>query len=188
MEEDEHYKYVGYMQAIGINHKTAKEQITNEYLSRLKTLFRTSLSEINVTKAIDAYATSVLTYEFDIITWTDTDLERIDAMTRIESSRNRACHHQSAVERFHFPRNQGGRGVLSAYERNYAQVQNLKQYFNIKAVTSSLHRTVVQTDTNLTPLQLANKKFDSAFKIPTVAEIKEKWRRALLTPKRLRSG
>lgn len=177
LEEYEHYKYLGYLQARGINHKTAKEQITDEYQSRLKALFRTKLSAINMSRAINAYATSVLTYGFGVIGWTDTDLERIDIRTRSEARRNRAHHPQSAVERFHLPRGQGGRGVPSACERHYAQVQNLRQYFITKADNSSLHRAVVQTDVNLTPLKLANRNYDPASRISTVAELKEKWKR-----------
>jgi len=54
-----------------------------KYKQKLSKILKTQLSVRNITKAINAYAISILitTYSFGIIKWTDTDLEKLNTTT-----------------------------------------------------------------------------------------------------------
>lgn len=80
--EDELYRYLGYLQARGVDDKISKQETLRKYLPRLRCLLRTKLSARNMTKAINTYATSVLTYSFGVLRWTDAELDTIDAISK----------------------------------------------------------------------------------------------------------
>lgn len=166
---------IGYLQARGIDDKIAKQETAQKYFARLKCLLRTKLSARNMSTAINTYATSVLTYSFGVLRWTDTDLDKIDIQTRTMFTRHRAHHPRSAIERFHLPRREGGRGVPSARIRHYAQVQNLREYFLERAQGSRLHRAIVVSDM-CTPLRLNDGEYDPSMRVPGVEGLKQKWK------------
>lgn len=176
MDKNETYVYLGYAQARGIDHKQCKEDLRNTYLSRLRSILKTELSARNTTKAVNSYATSVLTYSFGVLTWTDTELKELDILTRKEFRRQRGHHPHSAVERFHLPRKYGGRGIPSAVTRHYQQVINLRKYFYEKGQTSPIHQAAILADRALTPLNLANRNVDCDSKIYSISDLKQNWK------------
>lgn len=176
MEEEDRYKYLGYLQARSIDQNLAKDTLKKTYFHRLRRILKTELNSGNTTKAINTYATSVLTYSFGVIKWTDTELEELDTKTRKEFRKARGHHPQSAIERFHLPRNQGGRGIPNIYRRHYSQIGNLREYFLEKYETSNIHREIVLMDKNISPLKLANRTFQPRNNIKTPEELKQQWR------------
>jgi hypothetical protein len=105
-------------------------------------------------KAINTYATPVLTFSFGIVKWTNTDLEKLQIKRRTLLARYRFHHPRSAKERITLPRQMGGRGLIDITQLHDKQVQLLQTYFLNEQVTSALHAAVVQADDRYTPLDL----------------------------------
>ena len=61
------------------------------------------------------------------------------------------------MERIYLPRKQGGRGLLNLEISASKQITNLKNYFISKSSTSPLHKTIVNIDAKLSPLNLSNR-------------------------------
>ena len=74
MDKDDIYRYLGHMQSKQIKHTQMKQKLGKEYLHRTKSIFKTRLNGKNMIKAINTYATPVLTFSFGIVKWTPTDL------------------------------------------------------------------------------------------------------------------
>jgi len=74
MNKDDIYRYLGHMQSKQIKHTQMKQKLGKEYLHRTKSIFKTRLNGKNMIKAINTYATPVLTFSFGIVKWTPTDL------------------------------------------------------------------------------------------------------------------
>lgn len=51
MQEDEAYKYLGYLQTEGIAQNISKQKATDTYMKRLKAILRSELSARNISKA-----------------------------------------------------------------------------------------------------------------------------------------
>lgn len=180
MEEEEQYKYLGYAQARGIDHVKAKRELTNAYFKRTTSILRTELSGKNTSLAVNAYSTSVLTYSFGIINWTATELDALDTRTRVLFRKFRSHHPNSAIERFHLPRKEGGRGIPSIRAAHFAQIENLRKYFMEKKESSVLHATIVKMDNKITPLKLNDLTYDPKQQYSDVSTMKGKWRGKLL--------
>lgn len=176
MAEEEKYKYLGYLQSRGIDDKLAKEMMSNNYILRVRAILKTELSARNKAKAVNIYATSVLTYSFGILKWTDTELKNLDIKTRKEFCKARAHHPHSSMERFHMPRSEGGRGIPSVTTRHHMQVKHLRDYFLQKAKSSEWVTSIMKADRNATPLKLSNTTYDPSSKILTNEQQLERWR------------
>lgn len=153
MEADEAYKYLGYLQKTGIEHANIKQQLKNKYQDRIKQILKTELSGRNKVKAVNTYATPILTYSFGIIKWNDTELEELNRLTRTTCNKYRIHHIHTAVERFTLKRKDGGRGFIDLKNMNYKQINTLKEYFKTKAETSPLHRSIINLTTSGTPMK-----------------------------------
>lgn len=158
MEQDELYKYLGYQQARGIDQKQAKEHLRGNLRQRLKMIMRTKLRGKNMVKAINTYAIPILTYSFGIISWTQTEITELNRTIRTVATKHRLHHPRSSVERFHLPREQGGRGVLNIEELHQKQIRNLRSYFHRKAEETGLYRAIVNKDNKITPLNLQSRQ------------------------------
>lgn len=176
MERNEKYKYLGYLQSIGIDQKIAKETAIKTYMQRVKSILKTELSAGHTAKAVNTYATSVLAYTFGVIKWTRTELEDINTKTRKEFRKYRAHHPHSSIERFHIPRGQGGRGIPDVVERNESQIENLRQYFQHKAQSSHLYTEINKLDVGITPLQLSQAGHTTRQTSDWIQEKKELWK------------
>nr|XP_018896013.1 PREDICTED: uncharacterized protein LOC109029817 [Bemisia tabaci] len=176
MLENDQYKYLGYLQARGIQPKEAKQQVSDDYKRRLRSILKSELSARNPALAINTHATSLLTYTFGILNWSKTELNALDIATRREFRKYRAHHPRSCVERFHLPRAEGGRGIPSAMRRHHQQVQNLRKYFLDKAKESKLHQAIARADKNITPLNLNDHTFNPVETLPTTEQTIGQWK------------
>lgn len=176
MEMDETYKYLGYLQKTGLEHANIKQQLKSKYKNRIKQILKTELSGRNKVKAINTYAASVLTYSFGVIKWSDTELEELNRLTRTTCNKYRIHHIHAATERFTLKRKEGGRGFMDLKNMNYKQIHTLREYFREKAVTSPLHRSIVNLTTSGTPLQFNNEAFIPVDAITTTNTKIEKWK------------
>jgi hypothetical protein len=110
--------------------------------------------EKNKRKAINTYATPVLTLSFGIVKWTPTDLENLQTKTRTLLTSYRFHHPHAAKERLTLPRQMGGRGSTDITRLRDKQLKLLQTYFVNKQVTSPLHAEVVKADDGYTALDL----------------------------------
>jgi len=102
----------------------------------------------------------VLTYSFGIIRWTKTEVDAFNMNYRVLCTKYRCHHPKSTVERFHLPRNLGGRGVIDIVNLHYQQLERLRQYCQEKANGSEIHQIVTYIDRKITPLNLTNETTD----------------------------
>lgn len=184
MDESENYKYLGVLQAKGIEHKRIKEALKSKYRERLTALLKTKLSAGNLTKAVNAYAVPVIGYSFGVIHWTTTELEDLNRITRKKLTKFRAHHPRSSVERFHIPRKLGGRGFLCFLQLHFKITNGIREYFYKNADTKPLLHAVLTKDNNLTVLNLAHQN-TSLGTNATVTDRIEKWSRKPLHGKHI---
>lgn len=157
MDRDEHYKYLGAAQALGIDDARVKTELKETVSRKLKAILRTKLSGLNTVQAVNTYVLPTITSSFGIIKWTETELEEANRHIRVAFTKHRAHHPRSSKERFHLPRSKGGRGIQDLRQVQQHQIQNLRQYFYMKAQDHPLIRIAIQLDTNMTPLKLAKR-------------------------------
>jgi hypothetical protein len=69
-----------------------KQQLGEEYLHSTKSILKTKSNGKNTIKAINTYATPVLTFSFGTVKWTPTDLENLQIKTRTLLTRYRLHH------------------------------------------------------------------------------------------------
>lgn len=159
MEPTDLYKYLGYKQLKGLDHKNIKNTLTIEYKRRLNAICITQLSGKNLIKALNTYAIPILTYSFGIVKWSKTDIEQVERMTRTILTKHNYLHPKSAIERLTIRRQDGGRGLIDINHLWQKQLFTLKTFFHTKSLTSDLHKTITHTDHNFTPLNLHEKCF-----------------------------
>ena len=82
MNKDDIYRYLGHMEAKQIKHIQMKQQLGEEYLNHTKSILKTKLNGKNTIKAINTYATPVLTFSLGIVKWMPTDLQTLQTKTR----------------------------------------------------------------------------------------------------------
>ena len=145
---------MGHIQSKQIKHAQMKQKLGEEYLHRTKSILKTKLNGKNTIKAINTYASPVLTFSFGIVKWTPTDLENLQTKTRALLRRYRFHHPRAAKERLNLPRQMNGRGLIDITRLHDKQVKLLQTYFLNKQVRSPLHAAVVKADDRYTPLDL----------------------------------
>jgi len=112
MNKDDTYRYFGHMQSKQIRQAQMKHKLGEEYLHRTKSILKTKLNGKNTIKAVNTYATPVLTFSFGIVKWTPTDLENLQTKTRALLTRYRFHHPRTAKERLTLSRQMGGRVLI----------------------------------------------------------------------------
>lgn len=176
MQPEDTYKYLGFAQSRGIDKKQTKEQIIQETKRRINLILKTKLSGQNMVTAINTYALPVLMYSFGVIKWTATELDGINRVIRVAFTKHRAHHPRSSIERFHLPRNKGGRGIIDIRNIYYQQIDNLRDFFRMKAQTSHIHKAVNHTDDRITPLNLISNQNDTEDKVVADNEKINAWK------------
>ena len=101
------YKYLGINEGNGIQHSSMKKKIRKEFYQRARAVLKTELNSANRIEAIP-----VVTYSFNIINWTVTDIKELDTKVRKLLTINRMCHPKSDVDRLYILRKEGGRGLI----------------------------------------------------------------------------
>jgi hypothetical protein len=102
--------------------------------------------EKNKMRAINTYAIPVLTFSFELVKWSPTDLENLQTKTRTLLTRYRFHHPPAAKERLTSPRQMGGRGMNDITPLHDKQVKLLQTYFLNKQDSSPVHAAVVKVD------------------------------------------
>lgn len=112
LEQEGTYKYLGVNEGDGIQHAKMKEKIRKEYYRRIRMITKSELNAINRMEAINALATPVVTYSFNIVDWKMEEIRKLDRKTRKLLTMERMHHPRADVDRMYLPRNQGGRGLI----------------------------------------------------------------------------
>jgi len=156
MEEEETYKYLGFLQARKLEHKEIKKRLTQQFVSRVTKLVKSKLIGKNLFKAFNTFAIPVLSYSFGVIKWTREELRKL--RTSVSRLLTKYCMHhpKSAVERVSLPRRLGGRGLIDITHQHDLQLHKLREFFASKAAASPLHAAVLRADNCHTPLNLTN--------------------------------
>lgn len=181
MEENETYKYLGFQQSTKMDHTTIKTQLTTQYERRLNQILKTHLNSKNLCKAINTYATPILSYSFGIIRWSKTDLNNIEIATRRQLTKHRKLHPNSCIQRMTIPRIEGGRGYIDIHNLHNNQINKLRIFFHTH--TYNLHKAIALADKNYTPLNLHNTEQIHTY--ITIEEKKTTWAQKQLHGKHL---
>ena len=83
------YIYLGVTERDKVFNKDLKKEIKEEYFKRLKKVMKSKLNSLNIISAINTFAISSVTYGFQILDWSITELEELDRDTRKILKRNK---------------------------------------------------------------------------------------------------
>ena len=112
LEQERMYKYLGVDESKGIQHAAMKEKIRKECYQRVREILKKELNSANRIEAINTLTIAVVTYSFNIINWTITEIRRLDTKIRKLLTCNRMHHPKDDVDTLYIPRNEGGRGLM----------------------------------------------------------------------------
>lgn len=126
---EESYKYLGIHQTYEIKQQENKRNAENELTRRMRKLLGTELSAKNIITAINMWAIPAFTYSAGVLTWSKTDLEKIDRKIRTTLTQHGLLHPNSAVERIYLPRREGGRGLSNLKEACRKEEENIRDFF-----------------------------------------------------------
>ena len=127
LNNQQYYKYLGFKEQHRMSPAT-KAELKSEYFTRIKKVLKTELNSKNTIAAINAYAVPALSYGFQIVNWSITDLEAIDRSTRKLIQQYHLMHHQSDIIRLYLPRKSGGRGLINITNHYKRTIINFSQY------------------------------------------------------------
>ncbi|XP_044762032.1 uncharacterized protein LOC123319228 [Coccinella septempunctata] len=123
------YRYLGIVQTYEIKHQENKEIVEKELFRRMHKILKTQLSSKNKIEAINIWALPSFTYTAGVINWSRTDLQRIDQRMRATLTKYGILHPNSAIERVHLPRKEGGRGLGSIEEACRKENESVSNFF-----------------------------------------------------------
>lgn len=168
---EERYKYLGIQQTYEMRQKENKDEIEKELLRRVQIILKSELTAKNKMVAINIWAVPSFTYTAGVISWSKTDLERIDRRIRTTLTKFGMLHPNSAVERLYLPRKDGGRGLSSIEEASLKEKKNIQSYM----LRSNLpvHKWVTSYDPNF----MANDNINEQPEVENRLEnLKQRWR------------
>lgn len=114
------------------------------------------------TKAINTWALPVLIFSFEVLKYSEPDLEALDRLTHSLLTKFRFHHLVSAIEKEYLPRKEGGRGLMTIH-----QMCTKKQII-----------TIVEAYNYHTPIKVFNGNMNIS--IRTTSEIKITWSEKVL--------
>ena len=159
--EEEGYKYLGILQLdVTVNTKM-KDEITSEYVRRVKKLCRSRLNGGNMISGIKAWAVSVLRYSAGIVDWTVEKLVSTDRRTRKILAMNGCMHTRSNIARLYLPRKEGGRGLINIEECVRKESKSLHGHLRETAewmLQAALKEKVLDEEENLQEYQKRRQK------------------------------
>ena len=82
LKEGDSYKYLGVIQADGMEHHDTKEKVKTQYYRQVRKILETKLNGGNIITGINTWAISLLRYSAAFLDWTGAELEQIDRKTR----------------------------------------------------------------------------------------------------------
>ena len=107
-----------------------KIELKNEYFKRLRKILNTELNSSNLISAINTYAIPAISYGFQILDWSITELEEIDRDTRTKLKKQKILNINSNNDRIYLPRKQGGRGLLNITDQYKKAIINMCVYLD----------------------------------------------------------
>ncbi|XP_044766225.1 uncharacterized protein LOC123322347 [Coccinella septempunctata] len=126
---EERYKYLGIQQTYEIKQQENKAEVEEEMMKRVRKILNTQLSAKNKIMAINIWALPTFMYTAGVLSWSKTDLERLDRRVRAALTKSGMLHPRSAIERIYLPRNEGGRGLGNIEHSYLREERKLKNYF-----------------------------------------------------------
>ena len=105
-----------------------KDEITSEYIRRVKKFCRSKLNEGNLIPGINTWALCVVRYSASIVDWTMEEEANMDRRTRKILAMNGCLHTRSNVIRVYLPRKEGGRGLIGIEECVRRESKSLHGY------------------------------------------------------------
>ena len=131
LENEKAYKYLGVDESDGIQHAKMKEKLRKELVRRTRLILKTELNSKNKITAINTLVIPVITYSFNIINWSISDIKRLDTKIRKLMTAHSMHHPKSDIDRLYIPRSNGGRG-LTQLELSYkTSTIGLYRYLNL---------------------------------------------------------
>ena len=78
LEQEEVYKSLGVNESSGIQHATMKGKTRKEHYRRVWTILKTELNSANRIQTVHTLAIPAVTYSFNIISWSLSDIKKMD--------------------------------------------------------------------------------------------------------------
>lgn len=129
------------MQTYEIKQNENKEAVEKELFRRLHKILKTQLTAKNKMEAINIWAHPSFSYTAGVLKWSLSDLQRVDKRVRSTLTKYGLLHPNSAIERVHLPRKEGGRGLGSLEEVCNREEKAMIDYLK-KNVSSSVHKWI----------------------------------------------
>ena len=100
------------MEADDVKHEEMKDQIKEEYISRVRNILKSKLNGGNIISAINSRAVSIVRYGAGIISWTKMELEELDWRAKKLMTMYGAHNPKADVDSLYLQRCEGRRGLL----------------------------------------------------------------------------
>ncbi|XP_044757740.1 uncharacterized protein LOC123315901 [Coccinella septempunctata] len=126
---EDSYKYLGIQQTHEIRQQENKREAESELFRRTRKALGTQLSGKNIITAINMWAVPAFTCTAGALSWSKTNLQRIDQKIRTTLTKHGLLHPNSAVERIYLPRRTGGRALSSLEDTCQREEKNIIDYF-----------------------------------------------------------
>ncbi len=117
---DENYRYLGVEQLFDPNLRIVRSTLAKVVTNRAGRVAKLMVSGKNKSLITNSWIVAKLRYYLAAVRWSKRELISLDRAVRRRFRATSSCHRNSAVERFHIARKEGGRGIGSAllvYER-----------------------------------------------------------------------
>ena len=144
LDRDEQYKYLGILEATGVDHKTMNNNIRKEYYYRVRKILRTNLTGKNKITAINQLAVPVVQNSFGIINWDQKKIDAMDIKTRKLLTNHKIFYKQQCHARLYLPRAEGGIGLINLNNSHRATTVSVATY--IKASNKKNMKIVEEHD------------------------------------------
>ena len=148
LEENETYKYLGFLKADTIKQVQMKDTMRKEYLRRTRKVLETKLSSRNLIKGINTWTVPLVRYSGPFLKWTRDELKHMDQRTRKLMTMYNALHPRDDVDRLYVSRKEGGRRLASIEDTVDSSIQWLEDYIEkherrlITAIRNDTHSMI----------------------------------------------
>ena len=101
LQEDESYKYLGFLEADKFLEEKMKLNVLKEYIRRLRKVLKSKFNGGNLVRGVTTWAVSLLSYSAAFVSWKKSELQAIDRKTRKLFTIYGALHPKSDVDRLY---------------------------------------------------------------------------------------
>ena len=134
---------------IGLKKELNKQQITKEYLRRVRQIWNSELYSCNKIHVHNIFAIPILTPTFGILEWTKQELEDLDIKTRKILTTCASLHINSDRDRLYCYRKYGGRGLNSTSDTYVARIVTLVLHLKYPLLENRFLQHVVSHESGL---------------------------------------